>query len=40
MDRCGLDSRVTFRARANVTYRIALAEYAGHDSGGFRLTVR
>ena len=37
---CGLDSRVTFRARPNVTYRIALAEYAGHASGGFRLTVR
>jgi hypothetical protein len=40
MDRCGLDSRVTFRARANVTYRIALAEYDDHESGGFRLTAR
>jgi hypothetical protein len=39
-DICGLDSRVTFSARPNVTYRIALAEYSGHRSGGFRLTAR
>lgn len=37
---CGLDSRVMFQANPDVTYRIALAEYAGHRSGRFRLTAR
>ena len=38
--RCGLDSRVTFRAERNVTYRIAVAEYGGHASGSFQLIAR
>jgi hypothetical protein len=37
---CGLDSRVRFRARAHVTYRIALAEFFTHESGRYTLNAR
>jgi hypothetical protein len=37
---CGLDSRVTFRAKPHVTYRIAVAEFGSHRSGGFKLNAR
>ena len=36
-DECRLSSRVTVDAVPGVTYRIAVAEYGGHRSGGFRL---
>jgi hypothetical protein len=38
-DSCGLSSRVAFTAEAGVTYRIAVAEFGSHRSGGFRLTA-
>jgi hypothetical protein len=38
-DDCGLSSRVRFDAVPGVTYRIAVAEYGAHASGGFRLTA-
>lgn len=37
-DACGLSSRVVFDAVAR-TYRIAVAEFGGHASGGFRLSA-
>ena len=38
-DSCGLSSRVRFDAVPGVTYRIAVAEFGGHESGGFRLSA-